>query len=160
MMLEDTYVYNTDRLEALRRSGFWDTHEDFGPLAMKAAMLLGADICQINAVQDVMQKTVAVYPFKEYADLAVKDSGCRVPVETREPFAVSEASKHPLTCTFVWVNEYPGYLGSPIFYEGEVLGSICLLYKVQKTWTIEEVETLNAVAAEISAALKAAQDKE
>lgn len=152
-------MFNPARLEALRESGLLDTQEDFAYLTYKTAKSLNAEICQINALQDKIQKTIAVFPFKEYAMLPVEDSGCIIPVRQKKSFAVDDSGKHPRTCTQAWTKEYPGYLGAPIIYNGHALGAICVLTTVPRKWTAEDIKKIEEAAAEVAAKLVARQIK-
>lgn len=148
------YLFDPKRIAALRKSGFLDSQEKFSEIATQAAFKLEADICQINALTGEVQNTVACFPFTEYASLPVEDTGCQVPIATGETFVVDKTETHPITCSMVWTEWVKSYLGSPIFYQGEAVGTICVLRKEERGWTPEDVEVLESMAERIGKELE------
>lgn len=146
--MADRVLTDPVRLDALERSGLLrkSTEQRIEHLAFSACRLLLADACQINALGAETQHTVVGWPPGNYPDKRLEDTGCREPVVTRLPFIVDDAKTHPVTCTLPWVDEFRGYLGVPIFYDEQVLGSICVLSNSPRRWKSYEVSAIVGVA--------------
>lgn len=137
------------RLEALTRSGLLhkDTVTRLDHLAFAACRLLLADVCLINALDGALQRTVVGYPpGDDWPPLPLELTGCREIVLSGKPFVVSDALSHPITCELPWAGSFRGYLGCPVVYDGEIIGSICVLSAAPRSWKPYEITALEGVA--------------
>lgn len=137
-----------DRLQALQASGLLEKTitERLDHLAFAASRLLLADACQINALDDIHQRTVVGFPPGDWPVLPVELTGCVEVVLSGKPFVVDDAVEHPVTCTQPWAETFRGYMGAPVTYGGEIIGSICVLTSEPRNWKAYEVSALEGVA--------------
>lgn len=137
-----------ERLEALERSGLLSKTmpERLEHLAFAACRLVLADACEINALTDVVQRTIVGWPPGDRPDRRLDETGCREPVLTRKPFIVDDAKLHPVTCELPWTDEFRGYLGVPIIVGEQVLGSLCVLSREPRRWVSYEVAALVGIS--------------
>lgn len=136
------------RLEALTRSGLLqkDTVQRLDHLAFAACRLLLADVCLINALDGALQRTVVGYPPGNWPDMPVDVSGCREVVLSGEPLAVPDVEEHPMLCKVPWKGYFRSYLGCPVTYDGQIIGSICVLNEMPRHWKSYEITALEGVA--------------
>lgn len=136
------------RLQALQASGLLrkDVPRRFDHLVFTAATLLRADVAELNVVTATMQYTTAGWPPGVHVARTIADSGCRVVIEGGVTLAVSDAVMHPIMCEKSWAGEHRGYLGTPVMFQNECVGSLCVLtYKVRE-WSRLDVQALEGLA--------------
>lgn len=136
-----------ERLHALKLSGLLErpTQQRLEHLAFSACRLLLADACLINALDGEVQRTVIGYPPGEWPDMPLEVTGCRQVVLSGRALIVKDAVEHPVTCQLPWAPTYRGYLGVPIWYDGQVIGSICVLSQEPREWRAYETTALEGV---------------
>ena len=66
---------------------------------------------------------------------------------------VPDSERHPVLCDMPWAQVWRGYLGCPITYDDQVIGSFCVLSQEPRTWTLTDNLTLTELAAQANAAL-------
>lgn len=136
------------RLEALTRSGLLDRSivERLDHLAFAACRLLLADACQINALDGLLQHTVVGFPPSDWPDMPVEITGCREVVLGGKPFVVPDTLENEVACVFPWAETFRGYLGCPVMYDSQIVGSICVLSGEPRAWKSYEITALEGVA--------------
>lgn len=136
------------RLEALERSGLLrkDVGQRLDHLTFSACRLLQADMSLLNAVDDTFQHTVVGYPPGTTLTLPIELTGCREVVLSGKPLAIPDIVEHPVLCTVPWGERYRSYLGCPISYDDEIIGSICVLSERPRAWKNYEISALEGVA--------------
>lgn len=145
-----------ERLSAITRSGVLALHATrLQTLTVRAVRLLHADAAQVNVVDDQQQHHVAACPPVLERTGPVKESGCRLVVETGQLLVVPDAERHPIVCDMPWAAVWRGYLGHPITYDGQVIGSFCVLTEEPRAWTLTDSHTLAELAAQASRTLAA-----
>lgn len=145
------------RLEALSQSGLLkkSTAERLHHLAYTSVTLLRADACQINALDDKMQRTVTGYPPNPegWPDIPVELTGCQEVVLLGVPLVIPDVQDHPIMCALPWAESWQGYLGVPIVFDSQIIGSLCVLSKEPREWRPYETTALQGVARLIAASL-------
>lgn len=145
---EEVDLGDPARLEALRRSGLLKrtVAERLDHLVFAASRLLLADAAQLNVLDHHQQYTILGYPPDDWPSFPVEDSGCRKVVASGKPFAVDDAQQHEVTCNMPWTSKFRGYLGAPIIFDSQVIGSICVLTTEPRYWKVYEISALVGVA--------------
>lgn len=148
-------IDDRERLQALRASGLLDkdTAARLDHLAFAAARLVLADVAQINAVDHEMTYTVVGWPPGLWPEKPVGLTGCREIIRLGTPLVVNDANTHPITCDLPWVPTMQSYLGVPVFYDAQVIGSVCVLGATPRIWKPMEVCALEGVARLVSMSL-------
>ena len=138
------------RLEALRASGLLDTPTEasFDRLTRLATKLLRAPVALVSLVDEDRQffKSCVGVPEQVAAtrESSLEQSYCRLVVVADEPLVVRDAradpsfADHPGTAAF----DIGAYLGVPLRFEGEVLGSLCVLDQRPREWSEEDIALL------------------
>ena len=146
------------RLEALRQSGLLrkSASERLHHLAYTACSLLQADACQINALDDAMQRTVTGYPpnTEGWEDLPVELTGCQEVVLLGEPLVIPDVEQHPIMCRLPWAEHWQAYLGVPIRFDRQIIGSVCVLSREPREWRSYETTALEGIARLVCASLE------
>lgn len=146
------------RLEALTRSGLLNKSaaERLVHLAYTSCSLLQADACQINALDDTMQRTVTGYPPNPegWPTVPVELTGCQEVVLLGVPLVIPNVKDHPMMCKLPWADHWQGYLGVPIVFDRQTIGSVCVLSKEPRAWRTYETTALQGIARLIVASLE------
>lgn len=146
------------RLEALRASGLLkkSTPERLHHLAYTACTLLEVDACQINALDDKLQRTVTGYPPSPegWKDIPVDLTDCQEVVLLDEPLIIPDVSEHPIMCNLPWAEHWQGYLGVPLTFDEQTIGSVCVLSLQPRVWRSYEVTALTGIARLVYASLE------
>ncbi len=142
------------RLAAIERSGILigARQEAFNAVCKMAHSLVGADCSQLNVLNAQSQIYVAEWPrpgrFRQPTPM--KDSGCREVVIAEVPIVIDDSRLHPVTCLMPWTSDWLGYLGCPVTYDSQVLGSLCVLTKKVRPWSAKDVGIMRGLAAQVS----------
>ncbi len=115
-------------------------------LTVRAVRVLRVDASQVNLVDDQLQHHIAATPPVLERTGPVKESGCRLVVETGQMLTVNDAEQHPVVCDMPWAAVWRGYLGCPITLDGQVVGSFCVLTEEPRTWTLTDAQALAELA--------------
>lgn len=145
------------RLAALSRSGLLlrPLNDRLDRLVATAASVVAADAAQVNVVDDTSQHHLSRWPpVVSTEPRPVQESGCRHVVETGHTLAVPDTLADPVFCVLPWVRDgWRGYLGTPICYEGEPIGALCVLSHQPRRWFRADTLALEAVARLVTHAL-------
>jgi GAF domain-containing protein len=147
-----------ERIAALRASGLLDKTvvQRLDSLAYTATALLRADACQINALDDRFQRTVTGYPPGHWpAAQALEISGCRRVVLLGEPLVIPNVAYDEQVCNQPWTAQFQAYLGVPVRYEGQIVGSMCVLEGEPRDWSTYDVKGLAGLAHLVELSLEA-----
>lgn len=136
------------RLGALKSSGLLtkSVQQRVEHLAYAAVTLLRADAGQVNALDGEFQRTVIGWPPGVWPDLPVEQAACREPILTKAPLAISDTQLHPITCDLGWTARFRGYLGVPVMYGEQAIGSVCVFTDQPRAWKAYESQALVGVA--------------
>ncbi len=155
------------RLELIRRSGLLEPGIAVPALARAAriaARALRARIAQVNVLTDRVLQPIAVHtepdedsdPWRRRRRAG--NSYCKFVVWSRSPFIVGDAAKNRYVRNSHATRELGivSYLGVPLFGPAKdgakalVLGTLCVVDRVEREWTPADLETLTDIAASVS----------
>jgi PAS domain S-box-containing protein len=142
------------RLAALRKTNLLDTatEEAFDRLARLAARLLGAPMALVTLVDKDRQFLKACLglpePWASARQLPLSHSLCQRLLVTGQPLVIGDARADPLARGNQAVLEFgvSAYLGIPLRFAGQVLGSLCVADRQPRGWTEDDVTVLADVA--------------
>jgi PAS domain S-box-containing protein len=142
------------RLAALRQTNLLDTaaEEAFDRLARLAARLLRAPIALVTLVDQDRQFLKACLgvpePWASARQLPLSHSLCQRLLVTGQPLVIGDARGDPLARGNQAVVEFgvAAYLGIPLRFAGQVLGSLCVADRRPRSWTDDDVALLADVA--------------
>ncbi|MDB4892795.1 MAG: hybrid sensor histidine kinase/response regulator [Gemmatimonadetes bacterium] len=155
------------RLEMIRRTELLEAGDSIPALlraARVAARALRAKVAQVNILTDRLLLPIAVHTEPDEDNAAWRkrrragNSYCKYVVWSRQPFIVGDASKNPYVRNGHATRELGivSYLGVPILGPAEdrskapVLGTLCVVDRVQREWTDTDVEILTDIANGVS----------
>jgi GAF domain-containing protein len=149
-------IADPDRLEALRKSGLLrhDLEKRLDILCETATELIGCPVSYINLLDDQLQHTVGSFPIGPRKSNPVETTGCEEVVIAEKVIVVPDTRDHPVMCMrpFVTVAGMLAYLGVPILFGEQVVGSFCVLDYEPRDWAHWQVEALKGLASLTSAA--------
>jgi PAS domain S-box-containing protein len=143
-----------DRLAALQQTNLLDTaaEETFDRLARLAARLLAAPIALVTLVDADRLFLKACLglpePWASARQLPLSHSLCQRLLVTGQPLVLGDVDADPLARGNQAVTEFgvAAYLGIPLRFAGEVVGSLCVADHQPRGWTEEDVAVLADVA--------------
>lgn len=152
-------VNEADRLAALRRYRILDTEpeQSFDDLAMLASQICGAPMALITLVDTDRQW------FKSRVGVSVKETSrdvafCAHAIQQTDLFIVPDASRDPRFQDNPLVKSEPlirFYAGAPLVTpDGQALGTICVLDRVPRELTPEQMAALSALRRQVLAQLE------
>jgi PAS domain S-box-containing protein len=142
------------RLAALAQTNLLDTaaEEAFDRLARLAARLLAAPIALVTLVDSDRLFLKACLglpePWASARQLPLSHSLCQRLLVTGQPLVIGDVGADPLARGNQAVAEFgvAAYLGIPLRFGGEVVGSLCVADRQPRGWTEEDVAVLADVA--------------
>ena len=165
-----SYVLDSDRLEAVRRSGLLDcgAEEAFDRFTRMAANMTDAPIARLSIVDDTGQHfKSAVGPLPRCGrSTPLTHSICKHVVGDRAPLRIPNTAADPRVAHNGAVTEHGAgaYCGQPVHSpDGHVLGALCVADSSARPWSERDVTILadlaRAIETELSlrAALRAAR---
>lgn len=139
-----------ERLAALKASGLLrhGPQDRLDLLCETATMILRVPMSQVNVLDDKFQVSIGKWPPDDKRKARVQDTGCQEVILAQEPVIIPNTLLHPTVCMapFVTVAGCRAYLGVPIYFGGEVVGSFCAADKVVRDWTTWDVAGLQGLA--------------
>ena len=151
-------VHNPERLAALRHVGLLDTpaEQAFDRLSRLAARLLGVPIALISLVDEqrlFFKSCVGLpEPWASRRQAPLSHSLCPYVVATAAPVILADGRTHPILKESLTLRELGlvAYAGIPLATaEGHVLGTLCVIDRQPRQWTVEEIELLHDLAATV-----------
>jgi PAS domain S-box-containing protein len=142
------------RLAALQQTNLLDTaaEEAFDRLARLAARLLAAPIALVTLVDSDRLFLKACLglpePWASARQLPLSHSLCQRLLASGQPLVLSDVHADPLARGNQAVAEFgvAAYLGIPLRFAGQVVGSVCVADRQPRGWTEEDVAVLADVA--------------
>jgi PAS domain S-box-containing protein len=142
------------RLAALRQTNLLDTatEEAFDRLSRLAARLLGGPIALVTLVDRDRLFLKACLglpePWASARQLPLSHSLCQRLLVTGQPLVIGDVRADPLARGSQAVVEFgvAAYLGIPLRFAGQVLGSLCVADRRPRDWTDDDVAVLADVA--------------
>ena len=154
------------RLAALRASGLLDTATEpaFDRLTRLAARLLRVPVAAFTLVDDQRQLFKSAVGISDAStperQLPLSHSFCRLVVESAAPVRIEDARLDERVCGNPSIAEHDAisYLGVPIALSGGApLGALCVLDRVPRSWSSDDLDTLLDLATSIVAELELKQ---
>lgn len=151
------------RLLALRRTGLLDGGGDpsLDRLARVAAVAVGAPIGLVSLVDQHRQyfagQTGLADPLCDVRETPLSHSFCKIVVREGKPLVVDDAPSDGRVAGNLAIPDLgvQAYAGMPLVdANGQVLGSLCVIDTVPRTWTSDELALLRDVAAAVEAELR------
>lgn len=148
---------SVERLAALEISGVLQTH-NYDRLMARCKLvyeLLDVDRVQVNALDDQHINYAAEWPElpKRRRRTKVRSSGCVEVLLAEQTLIVPNALTHPIMCLKEWTDTWLGYLGSPLIFRGQIIGTMCALTHEPRQWTGDDVNVLEGIASQVSTLL-------
>jgi PAS domain S-box-containing protein len=148
-----TLLADPDRLAALQQTNLLDTaaEEAFDRLARLAARLLHSPIALVTLVDSDRLFLKACLglpePWASARQLPLSHSLCQRLLATGQPLAIGDVHSDPLARSQAVVElGVAAYLGIPLRFGGQVLGSLCVADRQPRAWTEDDVAVLADVA--------------
>lgn len=142
------------RLAAIERSGILLTarYSALSGICEAVATDLGVNSAQVNVITATQQIFVAEWPKprKRREPGPLSDSGCREVVLAEHTVIIPDTALHPVVSGQPWTLEWRGYLGAPVRFSNQILGSLCVLTKEPRAWSETNVDTLEQYADKVS----------
>lgn len=146
------------RVRALHTSGLLtkSVQDRICHLAYTAAQLTRADIAQVNALDDNLQYHACQWPpeHSPVIERPLDASGCKEVVLSEKTIVIPDTRDHPVTCDMPWARAYPAYLGTPIRFRNEIIGSLCVLAGEPRLWSFQDVMAIEGVSHMLMLALE------
>ena len=148
------HIDSPARLQALASLEILDApaERNFQLLTELACEILSAPVSLISLVTDDRQFFVSSNglsePWLSQRETPLSHSFCQHVVERDEPLVISDARNHPLVCDNAAIKDLDvvGYLGVPLIYEGNSLGSLCVIDNKPRGWTQAELDLINKLS--------------
>lgn len=138
------------RLDALKRSGLLrhDLGKRLDILCETATELVGCPVAYINLLDKEQQYTIGSFPPRVRRQSWVEDTGCEEVISTKGSVIVPDTRMHSVMCMrpFVTIAGMLAYLGVPILFGEQVVGSFCALDYEPREWPYWQVEALKGLA--------------
>jgi hypothetical protein len=155
---DDEVTYDPERLRALRATGLLDSgaEEAFDRLTQLAAKLLNAPVALISLVDENRQffksSVGLAEPWRSTRQTPLSHSFCRHTLLTRETLVVEDARTHPLVRDNLAIRDLDvvAYAGVPLITaEGHALGTLCVIDHQPRSWTADQIQTLEILTASV-----------
>jgi GAF domain-containing protein len=146
------------RLSALRATGLLDAPADetLDRLTGLATRVLNAPIALVSLVDRDRQFFASCVglaePWRSRRETPLSHSFCQHAVEARRPLVVNDAREDPLLRDNLAIRDLGviAYLGIPLITaDGEALGTLCVIDHKPRTWTSDQVQIVEDLAASV-----------
>lgn len=139
-----------ERLAALKNSGLL-RHDASGRLDLlceTACTVLRVSLSMVNMLDERFSVSVGKWPPDDDRTSPVEGVGCKDVILTGQAVIVPDTLVHPILCMrpFVTVMGVRSYLGVPVFFDGEVIGSFCAADYAVREWNHWDVAGLQGLA--------------
>jgi PAS domain S-box-containing protein len=144
-----------DRVALLHASKLLDTEVSpaFEALVRLAARLTNCPIAAINLI-DTHRLWVMAKVGIESRQSSRADAICNTTIQQQQPLLVEDATQDARFHTLPYVAQAPyihAYAGVPLLIEGCAIGTVCVADYQKRTWTQEDIDSLQDVARSICA---------
>ena len=154
----DRVTRDPARLRALRETALLDSVEEeaFDRLTRLAARLLNAPVATVTLIdkdRQFFKSSVGLSePWRSARQTPLSHSFCRHTLLSREALVIEDARKNPLVSENPAIRDLDivAYAGIPLITaSGHVLGTLCVIDHRPRSWTADQIETLEALAASV-----------
>ena len=140
------------RLHAVRRSGIVDSERElvFDELTKAAAQVLRAPYALISIMDNVQAFWKSTYGLPDsMRSEDVADSFCQYVVERGQDLFTEDVRHNEITRSnpTIEAKGLRAWAGCPVEFEGEILGTLCVIDSQIREWTAEDRHVLHALAA-------------
>ena len=129
-------------------------------LVRSAAMSLGADLASLSMSTDrqitisacsPLDKTDQILGVVRGTETAFEDTVCANALRSDEQLVIPDAHHDARISSIPAVREghVGAYLGSPMRYDGLIVGMLCVVSTKPRAWTQQEIDTLDRRADEV-----------
>jgi phosphoserine phosphatase RsbU/P len=151
----DVPLIDPRRLAAVRRSGLLDTEREsvFDELARAAARLIDAPYAFVTVADERRSFWKAAHGIPDGTRAnAIGDSFCQYVIASRDDLLVDDARLDPLTCDNASIESMGvvAWAGCPLWFDGEVLGSFCVVDVRPRSWSEHDRDVLRLFSARAS----------
>lgn len=140
-----------ERLRAVYGDRFADAdyRQQAEQLCQVAARTFNVPICLITVLDDTTQHVTVGFGLDDASDTPVQESYCQHVVGTQGPVAINQATEHNLVCATPAAlhKNLHAYLGVPLVWDGQVVGSFCIVDTAPRRWTPADVLMLAELGA-------------
>ncbi len=156
-------VLDPARLAAVARSGLLDSgpEESFDRIGSLARRLVGTPVALVSIIDRDRQHFKCCIglpePYAGHGETPLSHSVCQHALAGTGPLLIADSRVDPRTAGSAAVEELGAiaYLGIPLVgREGHALGSFCVIDKVSREWTVDEVELMQDLAAAVMAEIE------
>lgn len=149
---------STARTAAIEASGIRlvALHDALERVCKSAHQSVKGDSVMLNVLTQDAQVFVAEYPRpkKKKQPVPMSNAGCREVVLSEATVNIYDSTKHPVMCIMPWSKAWKAYLGVPVLFGDQVLGSLCTVDADCRTWTPKEIAALEMGAEQVGEILK------
>ncbi len=155
----NTRLADPARLDAVHSSGMVDTEREpaFDELTKAAAQMMRAPYALISIMDDSRSFWKSTYGLPaSMRGESVGDSFCQYVVEQRHDLLTADVRDHPMTCVnpTIEAKGVRAWAGTAIEFNGEILGTLCVVDSEVREWTDEDRRVLRTLAAIASREIK------
>jgi hypothetical protein len=165
----DAATRDPARLAALRATNLLDSpaEDAFDRITRLAARVLDAPVALVSLVdadRQFFKSSVGLRePWHSARETPLSHSFCRHTLDTREPLVVEDAHAHPLVCDNPAIRDLQAvaYAGIPLVTAGgHVLGTLCVIDHRPRTWTTDQIETLETLSGSVLSEMRLAVQRQ
>lgn len=139
-----------ERLAALQHSGLLRHDPDvrLDLLCETACSILRVPMSQVNLLNERFSVSVGKWPPDDDRIHPIKGVGCQEAILSGQVVIAPNTLIHPDLCLrpFVTVMGARSYLGVPVYFDGEVIGSFCVAGYIAREWNHWDVSGLRGLA--------------
>ena len=152
----DSSILDMERLDALRATGLLDSPPDlaFDRLVKLVRRLLNVPVSLVSLIdidRQFFKSSLGLpEPWATMRQTPLSHSFCQHVVSNEKPLVIEDARDHPLVCDNLAIRDLNviAYLGIPLHAPGgQIIGSLCAIDGVVRTWTDDDIEVLTELAA-------------
>ncbi len=155
--VDDSALKGKSRLQAIRDLALPDSGHGLDSWARQASELLDAPVAAVSLIDDEWQvlASVAGVEVPPGAAWPAKQSICQRVITAGEPLGFDLRPTPELVPEIVAALGLASYLGVPVRWREEVVGTLCVLDDRPREWSARELSALRAVGEAVEAQLAA-----
>lgn len=123
-----------------------------------AVTALQVDSAQVNALDARRVRVAAEWPVVRVRGrrrtFPGPISGCHEVVVAEHTIVVENSLEHPIMCAKPWTGLWRGYLGSPLRFNGQVIGTMCVMTHDVRSWSDDDIAIIEGLARQVATGLR------